>query len=124
MAGFFKKLADSAAKHAENNKFDAHVGQWRILTGKLTYKNRPIDPAGIEWEVETGEQLKRITATRAATIGVFALLAKKDDTKVYLAATLPDGQQILETFPKKDGEQVRKFAANARGLTARETPQT
>jgi len=121
MAGFFKKLADSAAKHAENNKFDAHVGQWRILTGKLTYKNRPIDPAGIEWEVETGEQLKRITATRAATIGVFALLAKKDDTKVYLAATLPDGQQILETFPKKDGEQVRKFAAQARGLTARET---
>jgi hypothetical protein len=119
VAGFFKKLADNAAAHAERSKFDAHAGPWRILAGKLTYKNRAINPAGIQWEVETGEQLKKITATRVAAIGVFALLAKKDTSKVYLAATLPDGEQILEAFPKKDGEQVRKFAANARGLTAR-----
>ena len=110
-----------ATESAERNKFDAHAGPWRILSGKLTYKNRAIDPAGITWDVETGEQLKRITATRVVTIGVFALLAKKDTSQIYLGATLPDGEQILEGFPAKEGEQVRKFAAKARGLAARET---
>jgi hypothetical protein len=98
------------------SKYHEHMGNFAIFelyvlagtelkSGKQTW-----DIKGARAEVEVGAERKRITATRVVALGVFALAAKKNMTKVFLTITLADGEEILiETDAKKEAK-ARKFA--------------
>ena len=116
------KRGEPVAQHpapVPTRKFDGKLSPWKISGGKLSYRHRTVDAAGIEWEVQSGQELKRVTASRVALVGPFALLVKKKTTSVYLAATLATGEQFVDEYPLKEEPEVRKFVAKARGLTAR-----
>jgi hypothetical protein len=68
--------------------------------------------AGVSARVEAGEALqKRVTATRVATMGVFALAAKKKSGgEVYLTVEGPEFFWTLEVDRKKQ-KDAREFAA-------------
>ena len=89
--------------------------------------------AGLTARVEdSGTLNRRITATRLATIGVFALAAKKkqDDREVYLTIEGNDVAIVRTVQFKKTpsaGTQAREFAAKlnmlSRQLTAAGEPE-
>ncbi len=67
--------------------------------------------AGAEAEFQHGADLGgRVTLTRVALTGVFALGLKKDRSKVYIAVQLPDGQQVLIEGKAREEKQARRFA--------------
>lgn len=67
--------------------------------------------AGAQAEFQHGADLGgRVTLTRVALTGVFALGLKKDRSKVYIAVQLPDGQQVLIEGKAKEEKQARRFA--------------
>ncbi|EWS91659.1 hypothetical protein SSIG_02106 [Streptomyces filamentosus NRRL 11379] len=84
----------------------------------------PIPVEGSTVTIELGETArKRITATRVALTGIFALWLKKDESKLYVTVEHPDGVILYPVAAKKE-PQARVFATlvNGRstGVTAAE----
>lgn len=69
------------------------------------------DLTGAEATVDVGEQHKGVTAARVVALGVFALAAKKDKTRVYVTVILASGEPVMIEGAAKDEAQARKFAA-------------
>jgi hypothetical protein len=67
--------------------------------------------AGATVTVDHGERAQRITATRVALIGPFALLAKKDATRLFITIEGADGTSamLIDCPAKKEGA-ARKLA--------------
>lgn len=84
---------------------------------------RPMDLRGASARIDTaGEIRRRVTVTRAATMGVFALAARKkvDDEVVYLTIEGPHVAEVRE-YPAKNLDQaaLRQFVADINSLAAR-----
>ncbi|MEU8704193.1 hypothetical protein [Streptomyces sp. NPDC048565] len=61
--------------------------------------------------IDRGEAAKRITATRVALTGIFALALKKDSTKLFVTIEGADGASaMLLECPAKREAGARKFA--------------
>ncbi|MEV6124860.1 hypothetical protein AB0M23_30870 [Streptomyces sp. NPDC052077] len=60
--------------------------------------------------VDRGEAAKRITATRVALTGPFALLMKKDSTQLFVTIEGADGSAMILACPAKKELDARKFA--------------
>lgn len=60
--------------------------------------------------IDRGEHAERLTATRVALIGPFALLAKKDSTKLFITIEGTDGSAMLREVPAKKEGAARKLA--------------
>ncbi|MGW4028231.1 hypothetical protein ACWEFL_02745 [Streptomyces sp. NPDC004838] len=60
--------------------------------------------------VDRGEAAKRITATRVALTGIFALALKKDSTKLFITIEGADGSAMLLECPARKEGEARKFA--------------
>ena len=88
-----------------------------LIGDKLFYKSTRGPVKGATARVEQGADVaKRVTATRLATLGVFAFAAKKQTGHVYLTIE-GDGIDIAVEVPAKKEADARKFAAkvNAAG---------
>jgi len=73
----------------------------------------PID--GSRVTIELGETArKRITATRVALIGIFAIWAKKDESKLYITIEHPDGVLLYPVSADKEAH-ARVFATLVNG---------
>lgn len=66
--------------------------------------------AGLSAEVITSTTKGRVTATRVATIGAFALATRKGANPVYLTLAGPGVERILE-IPRRREMKAREFAA-------------
>jgi hypothetical protein len=66
--------------------------------------------AGARITVDRGEAAKRITATRVALTGIFALALKKDSTKLFITIEGADGSAMLLDCNAKKEAAARKFA--------------
>ncbi|MEU9498234.1 hypothetical protein [Streptomyces sp. NPDC048196] len=66
--------------------------------------------AGAQVTVDRGEAAKRITATRVALTGIFALALKKDNTKLFITIEGADGSAMLLDCNAKKEAAARKFA--------------
>lgn len=66
--------------------------------------------AGATVTVDRGEAAKRITATRVALTGIFALALKKDSTKLFVTIEGADGSALLIECPAKREGAARKLA--------------
>lgn len=60
--------------------------------------------------VDRGEAAKRITATRVALTGIFALALKKDSTKLFVTIEGADGSAMLLECPAAKETAARKLA--------------
>ncbi|MEU3507942.1 hypothetical protein ABZ733_08420 [Streptomyces longwoodensis] len=67
--------------------------------------------AGAKVTVDRGEAAKRITATRVALAGPFALLMKKDTTQLFVTIEGTDGSVMILGCPAKKELAARQFAA-------------
>lgn len=67
--------------------------------------------AGATITVDRGEAAKRVTATRVALAGPFALLMKKDTTQLFITIEGTDGSVIILGCPAKKELAARKLAA-------------
>ncbi|MEV6836784.1 hypothetical protein AB0N17_20130 [Streptomyces sp. NPDC051133] len=75
----------------------------------------PIPVEGSRVTIELGETArKRITATRVALTGIFALWLKKDEQKLYITIEHPDGVILYPVAAKKE-PQARVFATMVNG---------
>ncbi|MFZ2509663.1 MAG: DUF2510 domain-containing protein [Gordonia sp. (in: high G+C Gram-positive bacteria)] len=88
----------------------------------LSFEGRTFPIAGAQAVVELGAPNSRLTATRILAVGVFALAAKKDKTKVFITVALADGQSlVVEGNAKKQESAAREFAAAVNSAGARRT---
>ncbi|MGW4733875.1 hypothetical protein ACWEQC_32715 [Streptomyces shenzhenensis] len=60
--------------------------------------------------IDRGEAAKRITATRVALAGPFALLMKKDTTQLFITIEGADGSAMILGCPAKREMAARKLA--------------
>jgi hypothetical protein len=74
--------------------------------------------------VDHGERAQRITATRVALIGPFALLAKKDTTRLFITIEGTDGAAMLLECPAKKEGAARKFAVLVNAKYGSSTPSS
>ncbi|OQQ16123.1 hypothetical protein B0675_02220 [Streptomyces sp. M41(2017)] len=87
-----------------------------ILGGTVRVPNQPRIPIeGARVTIEAGETArKRITATRVALIGIFAIWAKKDMSQLFITIEHDDGI-VLVPVPAKKEAQARIFATMVNG---------
>jgi len=87
-----------------------------VMGGKVRMPNQqpiPIEDARVT--IEAGETArKRITATRVALIGIFALWAKKDMSQLFITIEHEDGI-VLVPVPARKEAQARIFATMVNG---------
>ncbi|WP_024332845.1 DUF2510 domain-containing protein [Gordonia hirsuta] len=86
----------------------------------LHYRGTTVPVAGARAEVDLGAPNSRLTLTRVVLIGVFALGAKKDYTKIYVSIALADGQIIVvEGSAKTQEGTARAFATAVNNIGVR-----
>lgn len=96
-----------------------------IISGKVRMPNQqPIPIDGARVTIEAGETArKRITATRVALIGIFALWAKKDMSQLFITIEHEEGI-VLVPVPARKEAQARVFATmvngEATGITSKD----
>lgn len=96
----------------EEMKLEARFEGWKLSNGHLSKGFTIHNVAGAVAEFQHGANIEgRVTLTRVALVGIFALGIKKDRKKVYIAIEFPDGQQELIEAKAKDEKDARKFAA-------------
>ena len=98
------------------------LADFAISDTALTAGDRELDLRGAAAAIETaGELRRRVTATRVAATGVFALLARKriDDRMVYLTLEGPHVAEVRQ-YPAKQLDQIalRQFVADINRLAA------
>lgn len=95
---------------------DAALG----ITGLYVYKKplrfkasgqSDVPVAGARITVDRGDAARRITATRVALTGIFALALKKNTTKLFLTIEGKDGAVLVVECPAKQEMKARKLAA-------------
>ncbi|MFC0706565.1 hypothetical protein [Cellulomonas uda] len=123
----FKDRVRAAREHAQ---YDAHLGDVRVLNGELCWwpkgqkgERRPI--GGATAVFESGSARERTTVTRVAAGAIIAGpvgaivggLLRKQEGRVYVTITLPDGSVVVADAPVKDEAAARAFAqkVNAAG---------
>ncbi|MFJ3258481.1 hypothetical protein ACIPK9_37340 [Streptomyces sp. NPDC086771] len=80
--------------------------------------------AGATITIDRGEAAKRITATRVALTGIFALALKKDSTKLFVTIEGADGKsaQLFECPAKREAD-ARRLALLVHTKHAAPTPE-
>lgn len=68
-----------------------------------------VPATGARISVDRGESAKRITATRLALVGPFALAFKKDKTRLFITIEGADGSAMLVECPAKKEGAARKL---------------
>jgi hypothetical protein len=83
----------------------------KLTNDRVQYKGQGGSVRGATTRVEAANDIKsRVTATRLATMGVFAFRHKKQTGNVFLTVEHPDYQFVVEVPVKKE-KQAREFAA-------------
>jgi hypothetical protein len=87
-----------------------------IMGGKVRVPGQqPIPIEGARVTIEAGETArKRITATRVALIGIFAIWAKKDMSQLFITIEHEEGI-VLVPVPAKKEAAARVFATMVNG---------
>lgn len=88
----------AAAKRITDLKIAAGVLGIRVVNDGATFRlmgQDDVPVAGARVTVDRGEAAKRITATRVALTGIFALALKKDSTKLFITIEGADGSAML-----------------------------
>ena len=87
-----------------------------VMGGKVRMPNQePIPIDGARVTIEAGEAArKRITATRVALIGIFAIWAKKDMSQLFITIEHEEGI-VLVPVPARKEAQARIFATMVNG---------
>lgn len=116
---FGKKKTDDekiAAKRMSRIRVAAAAAGVNVLGGKFHQAGQgsiPVDGSTVT--IELGEHArKRITATRVAFIGIFALWAKKEEQTLYITIEHPDGVLLYPVDAKKE-DKARVFATLVNG---------
>lgn len=90
------------------------VGQILVRKDPLRFTTpgqMDVPVAGATITVDRGEAARRITATRVALTGIFALALKKDATKLFVTIEGADGTSaMLLECPAKREADARKLA--------------
>ncbi|MCC9154892.1 hypothetical protein LZP81_30865 [Streptomyces parvulus] len=98
-----------------------------IMGGKVRMPGQMSIPIeGAKVTIETGETArKRITVTRIALIGIFAIWAKKDMSQLFITIEHDDGI-VLVPVPARKEDKARIFATmvngEATGISKTEAP--
>lgn len=106
----------AATKHLGRIRTAGAAAGVNVIGGKFHQAGQaPIPVEGSKVTIELGETArKRITATRVALTGIFALWLKKDEQKLYITIEHPDGV-ILYPVPARKEPQARVFATLVNG---------
>lgn len=105
-----EKFANYMSDHANDAALDGWILSGRTLKSGFT-KN--YDVAGAVAEFQHGANIgSRVTLTRVALVGIFALGLKKDRNKIYVLLEFPDGKQELIETKAKNEKAARKFASS------------
>ncbi|MFE2245227.1 hypothetical protein [Streptomyces lavendulae] len=100
-------------------KLNAGLLGIRVSDGHFKLVGQPPVPvAGAVVTVDRGEVAKRITATRVALTGIFALALKKDNTKLFVTIEGSDGSVLVREVSAKKEIKARELAANLVTLNA------
>lgn len=116
-----KRLADAVPTKMGNTSL--YEGKGEIWFRTLTQKSGG-SLAGVRATVDTAGQIEsRMTVTRMAALGPFALALKKkkDRRELYLLVEGPEYSFVDEMDPK-DGAKARKFAARINDAARRVGP--
>ncbi|MFJ9961108.1 hypothetical protein [Streptomyces avermitilis] len=113
MFGSKKTPAERAqATHLRNLRLAAGAFGIRVSDGHFkAFGQQDVPVEGATVAYETGEASKRLTATRVALIGPFALLAKKDNSKMFLTILGADGSGIVMEVPAAKEVTARQLQA-------------
>ncbi|WP_327300394.1 hypothetical protein [Streptomyces goshikiensis] len=88
-----------------------------MFGGKFRSPNQmdvPVEGATVT--LERGEEAKaRITATRVALTGIFAVFLKKDMTKLFITIEGADGEVLVQPVAVSKEPQARVFATLVNG---------
>ncbi|MGW6531460.1 hypothetical protein [Streptomyces venezuelae] len=88
-----------------------------LMGGKYKAPNQmdvPMDGAKVT--IERGEEAKaRITATRVALTGIFALFLKKDMNQLFITIEGQGGEVLVQPVPARKEAQARAFATLVNG---------
>lgn len=116
---FGKKKTDDekiAAKRMSRIRVAAAAAGVNVIGGKFHQAGQgsiPVDGSTVT--IELGETArKRITATRVALTGIFALWLKKDEQKLYITIEHPDGVLLYPVAAAKE-DKARVFATLVNG---------
>lgn len=100
-------------------KLNAGLLGIRVSDGRFKLLGQPAVPVvGAVVTVDRGEAAKRITATRVALTGIFALALRKDNTKLFVTIEGADGSVLVREVPAKKELKARELAANLATLNA------
>lgn len=114
-----------AAKHLANIRVAAAAAGVTVIGAKFHQAGQASLPVeGSRVTIELGEVArKRITATRVALTGIFALWLKKDESKLYITVEHADGVILYPVAASKE-PKARVFATlvngEATGITTAE----
>ncbi|MFJ2249429.1 hypothetical protein [Streptomyces sp. NPDC087862] len=106
----------AAAKHLGRVRVAAAAAGVTVIGSKFHQAGQQSIPVeGSRVTIELGETArKRITATRVALTGIFALWLKKDESKLYITIEHPDGVILYPVAAKKE-DKARVFATLVNG---------
>jgi hypothetical protein len=91
----------------------------RVKDGEFRLMGQaPVPVAGAVVTVDRGEAARRITATRVALTGIFALALKKDATRLWVTIEGADGSVMVREVPAKKEGKARALAAAVASLNA------
>lgn len=114
-----KKTPEEKAAAARNSKIRGAAASAGVtmMGGKFKAPNQMDVPAdGARVTIEKGEEAKaRITATRVALTGIFALFLKKDMNKLFITIEGADGEVLVQPVPARKEPQARTFATLVNG---------
>lgn len=111
----------AAAKKLSNLKVAAGLLGIRVVEDGTLFRlmgQSDVPVAGARVTVDRGEAAKRITATRVALTGIFALALKKDTTKTFITVEGADGSVLFREVSAGQEGQARAFAALMNGATS------
>jgi hypothetical protein len=109
-----KKTAEEKAQSAHLRNLRMAAGSFGIRISDGAFKafgQQDVPIAGATVTYEDGETSNRLTATRVALIGPFALLAKKDNSKMFLTIIGAGGEGIVMEVPKSKEVKARQLQA-------------
>ncbi|AUG87097.1 hypothetical protein HOS57_gp25 [Streptomyces phage AbbeyMikolon] len=111
------------ATRLRNLRISAGVLGIRVVDDGATFRifgQNDVPVAGARVTVDRGEAAKRITATRVALTGVFALALKKDNTKLFITVEGADGSALITEVSAGKEMKARTFATMVNGGVTKE----
>ncbi|AVO22282.1 hypothetical protein PBI_NESBITT_25 [Streptomyces phage Nesbitt] len=111
------------ATRLRNLRISAGVLGIRVVDDGATFRifgQNDVPVAGARVTVDRGEAAKRITATRVALTGVFALALKKDNTKLFITVEGADGSALITEVSAGKEMEARTFATMVNGGVTKE----